>query len=218
MAKRESKLEEIYALVEYSKKTGIELTDEQLRQISEREEQYIKEDVLPVLRNSIEPILQKIQRELTLVVNYHPNEPITLRISHDPNLSDLDGAVPLTPDDIPGLKKRNKQQRGANKVPTQVLKVTMPDGSVIYNEKNGTDTFCKVIERLGLMRVRNLNIMLSGVNLVSTTKDPNRQQHKVDGLYIFTNRSTTDKKKILDQIAVALNQNITVEVVNKLID
>ena len=38
MAKKESKLEEIYQLVEYSKKTGIELKEDQLQQIAEREE------------------------------------------------------------------------------------------------------------------------------------------------------------------------------------
>ncbi len=211
MANKESKLDAIYGLVEYSKKTGIELNDDQLRQISEREEQYIKEEVLPLLRSSIEPVLRKIQRELTLVVNYRPNDPITLRISRDPNLSDLQGAVAMTPDEIPEYHQRNKQKKSGTRQPNKTLVVTMQDGTV-FNDKKTADTYCKVIQRIGLERVRNLNIMASGLNIVSTSKDPHRQQKKVGGYFLFTTTSTNKKADILRRIAGRLNLYLKIEV------
>lgn len=90
----------------------------------------------------------------------------------------------------------------------------MPDGTVIFNEKDATDTFCKVLQRIGLMRVRQLEIMPSGINLVSTSKDENRQQRKVGEFYIFTNRSTKQKAEQLEEISDRLGLNLKIEVVD----
>lgn len=214
MAKKETKLDEIYGLLDYSQKTGIALNDEQLKQIAEKEEDLIKKEILPVLRDSIDPVMRRIRTDLTLVVGYHPNAPITLRISRQSDLGDLGNAAVLTPDDIPGMKRRNGQRRGTQRNPIKALRVRMSDGKII-KDKNATETFCDVIERIGLMKVRALDIKLSGLNLVSTTKDPNRQQRKVDSLYIFTNISTATKKKILDRISKTLKLRMTVEVIDK---
>jgi len=89
----------------------------------------------------------------------------------------------------------------------------MPDGTVLFNEKDSTDTFCEVLERIGLLRVRQLEIMPSGINLVSTSKDENRQQRKVGEFYIFTNRSTKQKSEQLKEISDRLGLNLKIEVV-----
>lgn len=213
MVKKESKLEEIYALLEYSQKTGIALTESQLQQIAEREEQYIKEEVLPVLRNNIEPILHKIQRELTLVVHHKPNMPISLRISRDPHLADLGNAVQLVLDDVPEFRKRSKQQRKGSRHPNTVIKVVMENGSVVFDPRNATNTFCEVIQQIGIVKVRGLDIIVSGMNIVSTSFDPNRQQRKVGDFYIFTNISTAKKAELLREISQKLNLSMKVEVV-----
>ncbi len=166
---------------------------------------------MPLLRSSIEPMLRKIQRELTLVVNYRPNEPITLRISRDPNLSDLAGAATFTADPVPAYHKRSKQQRNGVRTPNKSLVVTLEDGTVL-DDSNATNTFCEVIRRIGLVRVRSLEILASGINIVSTSNDPNRQQRQIGDFFVFTNRSTTQKADILKEIANRLNLNITVEV------
>ncbi len=141
--------------------------------------------MLPVLRDSIEPVLRKIRRELTLVVNYRPGEPITLRISREPNLADLDNAAILIPDDIPDFHKRNKQRRAGKRKPNKGLKVTLADGTVF-----------------------------EGINIVSTSKDPNRQQRQMGNFYVFTNTSTQQKAKTLKDIAERLNVSMKIEVTN----
>ncbi len=192
---------------------GIELPEDILQQTSEMEEKLIREDVLPVLRDSIDPVLRQIKRELILVVEYHPEEPISVRISRKRNLSDLSEATILTPDPVPEIKRRAAQTRVGKRKPNTYLRVTMADGKVYCNEKDATDTFCDVLQTVGLMRVRQLEIMPSGINLVSTSKDKNRQQRKVGGFYIFTNRCTRQKADQLEEISKRLGLKMKIEVI-----
>lgn len=209
----ESNLETLYQFIESSKKLGIELPENILQQTSEMEEKLIREDVLPVLRDNIDPVLRQIKRELILVVEFHPEEPISVRISRKRNLSDLSEATILTPDPVPEIKRRAAQTRIGKRKPNTYLRVTMADGKVYCNEKDATDTFCDVLQAVGLMRVRQLEIMPSGINLVSTSKDENRQQRKVGGFYIFTNSNTRKKADQLEEISKRLGVKMKIEVV-----
>lgn len=211
----EANLETLYNFIESSKKLGIELPEDILQQTTGMEEKLIREDVLPALRDNIEPVLRQIKRELILVVEYRPNEPISVRISRKRNLSDLSEATILTADPVPGITRRAPQQRVGNRKPNSYLRVTMGDGTVYCDKKDATNTFCDVLQRIGLMRVRQLNIMPSGINLISTSKDENRQQRLVDNFYIFTNRSTRQKADQLREIGHRLNMRMTVEVFEK---
>lgn len=40
--------------------------------MSELEEDIIKKEILPVVTETIEPALKQVQRDLVLVVDYHP--------------------------------------------------------------------------------------------------------------------------------------------------
>lgn len=210
----ESNLETLYQFIESSKKLGIELPDNILKQTAELEEQLIREDVLPMLRDNIAPVLQQIKRELILVVEYNPNEDISVRLSRKRNLTDLSEAILLTPDPVPDIKRRASQQRVGKRKPNTHLRVTMSNGKVFCNEKDATDTFCEVLYEIGLMRVRQLEIMPSGINLVSTSKDENRQQRKLGDFYIFTNRSTRQKADQLKEISDRLHLNLKIEVLD----
>lgn len=210
----ESNLETLYQFIESSKKLGIELPDNILKQTAELEEKLIREDVLPVLRDNIDPVLQQIKRELILVVEYRPGENISVRLSRKRNLSDLSEATLLTPDPVPDIKRRASQQRVGKRKPNTHLRVTMSDGKVFCNEKDATDTFCDVLQEIGLLRVRQLEIMPSGINLISTSKDENRQQRKVGEFYIFTNRSTRQKADQLQEISDRLHLNMKIEVLD----
>ncbi len=210
---KQTNLEKLYTSIETLTGMGIDLPDEVLKQTAELEEQLIRKEVLPAIRDNIEPSLRQIHREMTLVVDYRPEEPISVRISRKRDLSDLSEATLLTPDEVPGIKRRSPQQRTGQRRPNTKLKVTTGDGRVLYDTKDATNTFCDVLEYIGLMRVRQLELMPSGINLVSTSKDENRQQRKIGDFYIFTNRSTDDKAKMLRDISNRLHLGLKVEVV-----
>ena len=93
-----TKLETLYASIKGLEKVGLTLTDEMLKKADELEEQLIKTEVLPTLSKDIEPRLSQIQRELVLVVEYKPGEPISVALSRKSNIAELLEAKRLEPD------------------------------------------------------------------------------------------------------------------------
>ena len=98
--------------------------------------------------------------------------------------------------------------------PTQRLRVTMPDGKVI-DRKHARDTFVEVIEKVGIDRVKRLNIIINSIPLISTSKDPERQQRKLGEYYIYVGKSTRHKEQLLNKIASNLRIDLQVEQVEK---
>lgn len=207
------RLEALYQYIESAKILKREVSEADLAEIAELEEELLKEEILPILNNEVSQVLQQIRRELLFVVEYKPDEPISVRVSHTNDLTDLSDLTSLTADVIPDIVRRSHQTRKGEKAPASRLRITMEDGRVICYPKNAAKTFGETINAIGLAQVRALNIMPSGVNLVSTTKDENRQQYQIGDYFIFTNSSTKDKVKILNEIADRLRIRIKVEVI-----
>ena len=87
------------------------------------------------------------------------------------------------------------------------LIVTMPDGERIKNKKP-TDTFVNVIEKIGIEKVRDLNLIAVGASknravplpLISPYSDPHSQR-KSGSYFIAVGNSTLQKGKWLEEIA-----------------
>ena len=94
------------------------------------------------------------------------------------------------------------------------ISVTMSDGEVI-ERKNGLTTFIEVIEKIGIERVKELNLIRNTIPLISTSKDPTHAQHQLGEYYIVKRMSTKNKKRILDRIAKELQIDLKVEIVDK---
>ena len=101
------------------------------------------------------------------------------------------------------------------------LVVTMPDGERIESKKP-TDTFVTVIEKIGVEKVRDLNISAVGVSknravplpLISPYSDPHTQR-KSGSYFIAVGNSTLQKKKWLKEIASRLGIKMKVCVLEK---
>ena len=209
-----TKLEKLYSIIENSREVGVKLSKDVLQQVEELEEGIIKEEILPALGNDIAPRLKPIKRDLVLVVEYHPGNPISVSLSRKTNIAELIDAKLLEQD--PQVEHRDgvKRRKPVERVnPKTILRVTFPDGAVIEDSK-AKITFTKTIQKIGLMRVRNLGIAFCGVPIVSNTLDKKygRAQVLVEGgLYVMTHSSTHDKKKQLDKIAKELGINLVIE-------
>ena len=208
-----SRLSDLYKAMETLRKEGVS-TEDLEQKVGSLEEDIIKKEILPVVTQTIEPALKQVQRELVLVVNYHPGEPISVSLSRKANIAELLDAKLLEQDPQvehrDGTKRRNPVERINEK---SVLRVTFPDGSVI-EDKKAKMTFTKTIQKIGLMRVRNLGIAFCGVPIVSNTLDKKYGKTQVPvegGLYVMTHSSTHDKKKMLDKIAIRLGIKLIVE-------
>lgn len=196
---------------------GLELSVEQEAQLRKAEEEIIQKEILPVLTEKIEPVLNQIERELVLVVDYVPKQPLKVSLSRKRNLADvLSDAVEIKPD--PQVEHRTFGPQSTPKgdiASKTILSVTMPDGRVIKHAK-AKDTFIEVIKEIGVERIRPLGVTFCKIPIISNTRDSKygRAQHPIGGGWlILTHSSTKDKKKMLEKIAQALNLNIKVDIV-----
>ena len=104
-----SRLSDLYKAMETLRKEGLSLNEDLEKQVSELEEDIIKKEILPVVTQTIEPALKQVQRELVLVVDYHPGEPISVSLSRKTNISELLDAKLLEQD--PQVEHRNGTKR-----------------------------------------------------------------------------------------------------------
>ncbi len=109
--------------------------------------------------------------------------------------------------------QRQKTASG-RKAPPKRLRVEFPDGAVICENK-ATDTFVQVIHRIGLERVSELPIKLSGCPLVSAREHESaRAVRELDGYFIETHSSTEGKASCVQRIADSLRIDISVDVID----
>lgn len=208
-----TKLQKLYSTIQNLKELGLELGDDLLKQTSELEQDIIKKEILPVVSEKIEPIINQIQRELVLVVDYVPNELLSVRISRKRNFTDQMETIEIVPDakvdhNI-GTIKRNSPTKSAK----TNLRVTLPDGKVIEN-RFAYETLQEVIMIVGIEKVRPLGIVQCGVPLISNTQDNFYNQKEITkGMFLITHSSTGQKRQQIEKISDALNLNLKVEIV-----
>lgn len=81
-----SRLSKLYDAIETLRKEGVS-TDDLEEKVSQAEEDIIKKEILPILTQNIEPALQQVKRELVLVVDYQPGQPISVHLSRKRNFT-----------------------------------------------------------------------------------------------------------------------------------
>lgn len=92
------------------------------------------------------------------------------------------------------------------------LRITLKDKSVI-EEHVAADTFIEVLRLIGFERVEKLGIAVRGVPLVGTLKSNDYQQRLIDGKYVITHSSTSEKRDRLMEISETLGLGLLVEIV-----
>lgn len=216
-----TKLEKLYSIIENSKDVGVTLPDEVIRQVEEMEEDIIKEEILPALSEDIAPRLEPIRRDLVLVVEYHPGEPISVALSRKAKISDFVDAKPLTPSVSKPVTSEEKPVKSEPheptkhiENPTKGLRVTFPDGTVIWHAA-AIDTYVEALRKIGFDRVAQLDMKHAGYNIVSKTQRPAEAgkvwQHECDGWYIYSNISNETKINDLQAISRAFHLHLTIE-------
>ena len=217
-----TKLEKLYSIIENSRDVGVELPEGVIQQVEKLEEGIIKEEILPIVSQSIEPALEQVKRELVLVVEYHPGEPVSVALSRKTKISEIQGAKTLTPKVSKPVTSEEKGKVAEEHEPTKKivnktkgLKVTFPDGTVVWHNQ-AIQTFIDTIKRVGFERVAELNIQQGGgYNLVSKTRRPIEPgkiwQHESDGWFIYSNISNGTKVADLKLISKHFHLNLKIE-------
>lgn len=211
-----SKLSELYQALRTFKENNLPLDDKVLKAIDGKEEELIRKEILPLISKNIEPTIKQIERPIVLIVDYNPENGLSVRLTRkEVKTDDRDTKkyrlVPSDPEKpIRITPPKNRQVRG----PRTGLDVTMPDGTIIHNAR-ACDTFMNVIELLDPKTVADLNIIKEGRPLVSKEQYPELHgQHMIEGGWLVnTHSSTLDKSKSLKKIAELLKIQLKVKII-----
>lgn len=208
-------LEKLYQSIANLKELGLPLHEETLKAVDNLEEELIKNEIIPRLSESIEAIITQIQRPIVLVVDYIPNESLSVRLTRKRVITDETETkqYSLAPKSKDKEKKTDKTITSAPKSSKTGLAVTFHDGTVISN-RYAYETLIDVVKRVGINKIENLQIKHLGLNLISKIKDDFYNQHELSGGYlIVTHSATVKKKQQLDEISERLKLGLKVEIV-----
>ena len=180
-----TKLKTLYSIVEGYKDLEMKMGEDTIFQMNEKEEEIIRTEILPIIGKDIEPTLRQIKRNLVLVVEYHPGQPISVALSRKMKINQITDAKTIAPvqekvgEPVVSTKKSSSVEPH---VPTKQvvnhtkgLRVQFPDGTVICRT-TAIETLKASLRRIGLQRVHDLNIQHARYNLVSKQKRPSDGQ------------------------------------------
>ena len=234
-----SKLQELYEAREKLKSLWIEPNADLEKQLSELEEKIIRDEIVPIITDKVEPVLKQVKREVVIVVENSPENGINVYLSRKRNVtSALSDAISISlnqpelstynvtesvprPQRVAESTRIERPRSGPIKKATS-LKVTFQDGTVICDSR-AVDTLKKCIIKFGPERVAQLCVQpldgilqLCGVNLVTKRMDSvyGKRQHEIgNGWLVFTCSNTPSKKRQIEAIAKALGIKVWVEIV-----
>jgi hypothetical protein len=209
-----TQLEKLYQSIQNLKELGVKLPDQLIDETNRVEEEIIKNDIIPALADTISPVISQIQREIILVVEYVPDEPLSVRLTRKRSLT-----IPFDQDILQDKKQHQFSERETftisphSKSSKTVLSVKFSDGKTI-SHRFAYDTLVDAIKIVGHDKVKSLNLICCGVPLVSDTKDDFYTQHELTkGVYIMTHSSTRTKKEQLEIISKKLGLGLNVEII-----
>lgn len=212
-------LQDLYDIIEKSKKRNVRLSPDVIRQINDAEENIIRNDILPSLSQDIAPRLSPIKRELVLVVEYHPGEPISVALSRKTNISELIDAkkIELDPEVEHGTRSSDKSDEHIKHGPATHLRLTFPNGKVI-DKKSAADTLESFVRYVGVERVRRVveeqSLVFDRVPVISNRRDEkygHTQRDLGNGWLLITHSNNKMKANFINKVSAALHLGIEIE-------
>lgn len=213
-----SRLSDLYKAMETLRKEGLPVNEDLEKKASELEEEIIKKEILPVLSKTIEPALQPVKRELVLVVDYVPGQPLSVHLSRKRNFAaELTDAKEMVLD--PEVTHRNRNSSSEDKIergPARDMAVIFPDGTII-EEKTAAETLVAVVQKIGVAKVRKVveeqNLKFCKVPVISNRRDKKygRSQKELGGGWLLITHSNNPmKKSFVEKVSEALGLGLKV--------
>ena len=159
-------------------------------------------------------LLDVVAEKVESLCGYRPTDEQVLDF-----LKDLGRKTKLEPTEVRTHQKHGfspNPQQGMTKSSQARLRVIMSDGNIAC--RKATDTFCEVIEKIGIEKVKSLELTLCGIPLIAIDwKGSYQQKHrsKCDNYFITTHGSIATLAAKLKEIDEGLGVNMKVEIVDK---
>jgi hypothetical protein len=105
-----------------------------------------------------------------------------------------------------------EHKKSRSKVTT--LRVRFSDGTIITGP-NGAEVFARVVQKIGIARVKALGHVVNTMDLVSQEKHPIYNQQRIEGYWIATHNPNERKQALLETIASQLGIGLEVELIER---
>ena len=197
------KLKIAYQAIDLLKSIDMPISVEQSNIIAGLEQDYLREEVIPLLEQEMLPLVEKMINNFDLEITFDTENGLDISVVNQP----VTQPTLFNDDSMP----RTRQKK-------YILKVTFPDGRVSCH-RIVWKTLNDVIRFAGPERVQQLGLTIAGMNLVSSTlheeeRYRERQKEVVPGLYIYAHSGTDTKYDQILTINRQLNLGIKVEKVS----
>lgn len=214
-----SQLSKLYQTMANLKELGLKINDDLIDEVNKLEEEIIKREILPVLTEKIEPALSPVERELVLVVDYVPNQPLSVRISRKRNIAaEIPDAKIIELDPEVEHSERGQSSAIITRGNATKLIVKFPDGTVIA-ELKAADILVKAVKKIGVEKVRSVvekeKLVFCRVPVISNRRDSkygSSQKELGGGWLLMTHSNNQMKKSFLDKVSEALNLGLIVNI------
>lgn len=214
-----SRLRKLYEAMETLLKEGLPVDKDLENKANELEEEIIKKEILPILTKNIEPALQPVQRELVLVVDYVPGQPLSVHLSRKRNFTAgiVDAKEIVVDPEISHSNRVNKAPDAKiHRGPRRDMEVLFPDKTIIA-EKTAAETLEKVVKKIGVNAVRQVveqhNLKFCKVPVISNRRDAKygrTQRDLGDGWLLITHSNNMMKKSFIEKVSNSLNLGLKV--------
>lgn len=193
------KLQKAYEAIEMLKSLGLPISSEQMKGIAKLEREYLSEEVIPLLEGELQPLVENLKTKFQLEVTYNVESGLDVTII----------------DRIPKQEMLFQNEMEPKRQKKYNIRVTFPDNHVSYN-KTVWETLMDVVRYAGPENVQSLDIIVMGMNLVSSELLENEryrigQKEIKPGLYVNTYSSTDTKYEQIKKIDRSLNLGLIVE-------
>lgn len=193
-------LDKAYEAVQMLESLGLPVSSETLAGIAQMEKETLHKEIIPLIKQELEPLVDKMRNRFQLLVTYSKGKGVDISVAEPQKQVRIEKPVSIED----GYRKKKS-----------VIRVTFPDKRVSFHKKS-SDTFVEVIKYAGGKKVERMGFEVLGKNLVSTSFFENEKYKKYQreiepGLYVCTYCHTEKKLKILNEINRELKLNLIIE-------
>lgn len=193
------KLDKAYEGMEMLRNIGLPISKDQIKGIYDLEAQYLTEEVIPQLKEVMEPLVHKVMNGFKMVVTVGEQEEVNIEL-------------------LPPETENTVNQRETNSKKRQkkfVIKVIYPDGHAVCS-RMVWETLYDVVKYAGVQRVRKLGLWLRGTNIISDQVEEddryrNSQKEVEPGVYLQTCSTTEVKYELIKEINKQLSLGLKIE-------
>lgn len=193
------KLDKAYEGMEMLRNIGLPISKDQIKGIYDLEAQYLTEEVIPQIKEVMEPLANKVMNGFKMVVTVGEQEEVNIEL-------------------LPPETENTVNQRETNSKKRQkkfVIKVIYPDGHAVCS-RMVWETLYDVVKYAGVQRVRKLGLWLRGTNIISDQVEEddryrNSQKEVEPGVYLQTCSTTEVKYEQIKEINKQLSLGLKIE-------